>query len=457
VKIGRYEVETEIGRGAMGVVYLAVDPRLERRVAIKTYSLPDGLAPGQRREFQERFLREARAAAGLSHPGIVTVFDSDEDEATGNPFIAMEYVAGRTLRDWMDADGRLPAERAFEIAGILAGALHSAHAAGIVHRDIKPGNVLVGDDDREIKITDFGIARLQTSELTRTGMTLGSPAYMSPEQITRGSVDARSDLFSLAVILYEMLCGERPFGGDELAGLAYSIVHEQPMPISKKTAGLPLPMDEFFERALAKEPQGRFADGREFAAALSAAANAPVRFHPGAPPPSPVALPREDEEWAPRPGAYPADEDAPAAWEESGRRAISRRWPIALIVVVLLAGLVWAWRGRARVELEGTSSVRSGTLTLTVDGRRVYTRELSAEGPRRARLLRKAVGIKEESFNASIGVRPGKHEIVASLESDEGQTRHQQRVVVDMGRGEQRTLRLSAGSAYGAPLSLKLD
>jgi serine/threonine-protein kinase len=500
VKIGRYEVEIEIGRGAMGVVYLAVDPRLERRVAIKTYGLPEGLPVDQKREFQERFLREARAAACLSNPAIVTVFDCAEDEETGNPFIAMEYVAGRTLRDWMDSDGRLPADRAVEIAGILAEALHAAHEAGIVHRDVKPGNVLVSADNQEIKITDFGVARLRTSELTRTGMTLGSPAYMSPEQVTRGDVDARSDLFSLAVILYEMLVGERPFNGDELAGLAYSIVHEHPIPATKKTPGLPRAWDEFFERALAKNPAERFVDGREFSAALLRAADpatdagfvstvveelpielaaSPISELPtestAPPPPSsspppacasgadnltptaPISLPREEDEGAPRPGTYPADEDQAASWVDHERVAAPRRWLVGLALVPLVACVYWIWGGGTSVELEGKSSVRSGTLTLTVDGRNVYTRELAAESPGGVRILKKAIGIKEESFNTSIDMAPGTHEIVALLESDDGDTQHQRRVVVDLGRGENRRLRLSAGGAYGAPLSLKLD
>ena len=482
LEIGRYKVEAEIGRGAMGVVYLALDPRLQRRVAIKIYRLPDGLSADQKREFQERFLREAQAAACLSHPGIVTVFDSAEDEATGDPYIAMEYIQGRTLRERLDQDGCPPPERAFEIAAILAEALHSAHSAGIVHRDVKPGNVLVCEIDEQVKIADFGVARLPTSELTRTGMTLGSPAYMSPEHITSGQVDARSDLFSLAVILYEMLCGERPFHGEELAGLAYSIVHENPIPVTKRVAGLPRAMDEFFDRALAKEPNTRFANGSEFAAALRTAQTAPVdsgadatlvevklpdvsqavkKRLPVEQPPSPsqqIALPEEDEDGALQPGTYPADAIDPG-WEEpehtTGR---PRRWmAVAVVVLALLFGVRWVWSGGTSVELHGKSSVRSGTLTVSVDGRRVLTRELSAPGSKSVRLLKKAVGLKEERFNKSIGVTPGTHEIVALLESGDGGTQHQKRVVVEVGRGEHRKLMLSAGSGYGAPLSLKVD
>jgi len=477
--IGRYKVVAEIGRGAMGVVYLARDPRLQRRVAIKTYRLPDGLTAEQKREFQERFLREAQAAACLSHPGIVTVFDCAEDETTGDPYIAMEFIEGRTLRERLDQDGCPPPQRAFEIVSILAQALNSAHAAGIVHRDIKPGNVLVRERDDEVKIADFGVARLSTSELTRTGMTLGSPAYMSPEHITRGHVDARSDLFSLAVILYEMLCGERPFHGEELAGLAYSIVHESPIPVTKRVDGLPRAMDEFFDRALAKEPTGRFASGNEFAAALRDAQVAPIAAQseatvvdvqvPDLPevaeqplpldPPltlsQQLALPREDDDGAPQPGTYPADAND-HGWDESDPARGPRRWVFATVVVLaLLFGVHWIWSSGTTVEIRGKSSVREGTLTLTVDGRDVLKRELSAPGSKGVRMLKKAVGLKEERFDKSIGVTPGTHEIVALLKF--GDSEHRKRLIVEVGRGENRGVLVSAGSGYGAPLSLKLD
>ncbi len=481
LEIGRYKVEAEIGRGGMGLVYLALDPRLQRRVAIKVYRIPEGLSADQRREYQERFQREAQAAACLSHPGIVTVYDCAEDEATGDPYIAMEYVQGPTLRERLDADGCPPHERAFEIAAVLAEALHSAHEAGIVHRDMKPGNVLVCDADEQVKIADFGVARLRTSELTRTGMTLGSPAYMSPEHITTGQVDARSDLFSLAVILYEMLCGERPFHGEELAALAYSIVHENPIPVTKRVDGLPPAMDEFFDRALAKDPAERFADGAEFAAALRAARDAPVptgfvatlaEVELPDPPPAEekqlpvdppltlsqqISLPGEDEDGAPQPGTYPAD-TVDHGWDDAEHSGRKRRWIAAAIVVLaLLAGARWVWSGGTSVELHGKSSVRAGTLTLKVDGRKVLSRELAAEGSKGKRFLKKAVGLKEEKFTKSIGVTPGTHEIVALLEYDDDETQHEKRLIIDVERGESQKIVLRAGTGYGAPLTLKAD
>jgi serine/threonine protein kinase len=484
LEIKRYKVEAEIGRGAMGVVYLALDPRLQRRVAIKVYRTPDGLSADQKREYQERFQREAQAAACLSHPGIVTVYDCAEDEETGDPYIAMEYVQGRTLRERLDADGCPPPDRAFEIVAVLAQALHSAHETGIVHRDMKPGNILVRDTDEQVKIADFGVARLATSELTRTGMTLGSPAYMSPEHITRGVVDARSDLFALAVILYEVLCGERPFQGEELAGLAYSIVHENPIPITKRVAGLPRAMDEFFDRALAKDPADRFADGAEFAAALRAARAAPLdsgfvatlaevnlpetgaaareareNLPPTDPPLTPsqqISLPTEDDDGAPQPGTYPS-EAIDHGWDEPARAGSARRWfAVAVVTLMLLAGARWVWSGGTSVELHGKSSVRAGTLILKVDGRKVLSRELAADGSKGRRLLKRAVGLKEEKFTKSIGVTPGTHEIVALLEDDD-ETQHEKRLIVDVERGQSRKVVLRAGTGYGAPLTLKAD
>jgi len=229
-KIGRYEIESELGRGAMGVVYLARDPQLHRRVALKTFPAHEGLSRDQQQEFRERFVREARAAAGLAHPGVVTVHDVGEHD--GVPFFTMEYVPGSTLEQLLRS-GPIDAEPAFSIAERVVEALCAAHEAGIVHRDVKPANILVRASDRAVKVADFGVARIAASDLTRSGSWIGSPAYMSPEQIRGQEVDARSDLFSLAVILYEMLCGKRPFEGEDVPQLAYSIVHLTPVPISK--------------------------------------------------------------------------------------------------------------------------------------------------------------------------------------------------------------------------------
>jgi len=272
--IGRYIIERELGRGAMGVVYLATDPHLGRKVAVKTYTLPDGVAADLAAEFHERFLREARAAASLSHPGLVTVFDAGEDTERRLPFIAMEFVSGCTLKQKLEAGGRLDAAWVLGAGAVLADALGVAHRAGIVHRDIKPANILIRDEDGAAKIADFGVAHLKSSELTQTGTAPGSPGYMSPEQITSGDVDGRSDLFSLAVVLYEALCGRRPFKGNDLVALTYSIAHETQVPLARQMKDCPLALDRFFDRALSKDPAKRFPDARSFRDGLIEAAQA---------------------------------------------------------------------------------------------------------------------------------------------------------------------------------------
>ena len=269
-KIGRYEIEREIGRGAMGVVYLAQDPHLHRQVAVKTYSLPEGISEEMAKQFHERFLREARAAASLSHPGIVTVYDAGEDPARRLPYIAMEYVEGQTLKQRLEKGGPLNPTWVFAFGAVLADALNLAHRAGVVHRDIKPANILIREGDGAVKIVDFGVARLKTSDLTQTGASLGSPSYMSPEQIRGGDLDGRSDLFSLAVVLYEAFCGKRPFNGDDLVSLAYSITHDTQVPLAHQLRGCPAGLDTFFERALSKSADDRFHDGAAFRRALLA-------------------------------------------------------------------------------------------------------------------------------------------------------------------------------------------
>ncbi|PYS97184.1 MAG: hypothetical protein DMF50_01620 [Acidobacteria bacterium] len=263
-KIGRYEVQRELGRGAMGVVYLAHDPRLHRQVAVKTYTLPEGVSGEVAKEFHERFLREAQAAASLSHPGIVTIYDAGEDSAKGFPYIAMEFVPGQSLRQRLEKGDRLDPSWVLTFGAVLADALHLAHRAGIIHRDIKPANILIREGDGAAKIADFGVARLQASDLTQSGAALGSPGYMSPEQIRCVPLDGRSDLFSLAVVLYEALCGKRPFHGDDLASLVYSIAHDTQVPLSRRLGGCPAGLDRFFDRALSKDPERRFADGAAF-------------------------------------------------------------------------------------------------------------------------------------------------------------------------------------------------
>ena len=261
--LARYQIQGEIGRGMMGVVYRALDPALGRIVALKTVQSVFPLPQEQQKAFEERFLAEARVAAGLSHPAIVVVHDVGRDPDTGALFIAFEYLQGQTLSD-LTATGPLEWREAFRIAGRLAEALHHAHARGIVHRDIKPGNVMIlptGDP----KIMDFGIAKLATSQLTAAGEFFGTPSYMSPEQALGEAVDGRSDIFSLGSVTYLMLTGAKAFDAPSVPAVLNRVARHDPPPPSQFARELPSEVDVIVMRALAKRPSERYPDGRTLA------------------------------------------------------------------------------------------------------------------------------------------------------------------------------------------------
>ncbi|HUK12743.1 MAG TPA: serine/threonine-protein kinase [Thermoanaerobaculaceae bacterium] len=256
-----------LGRGAMGVVYLARDPVIGRRVALKTLTVPADAEEAE--EFRQRFLREAQAAGILNHPGIVTVHDAGVDDATGLSFIAMEFIEGKSLKDFLRAGHGFAYSEVARIGASLAGGLDYAHAKGVVHRDIKPANILLTPQGM-VKITDFGVARMESSNLTATGQFIGTPNYMSPEQVAGAAVDGRSDLFSLGVVLFELLTGQRPFVGASLTEVSYKIVHE-PAPIpSQVRPGLPPAFNPIVLKLLEKEPSRRYPRGADVARALDA-------------------------------------------------------------------------------------------------------------------------------------------------------------------------------------------
>ena len=262
---GRFVVIEEIGHGAMGVVYRARDPMIDRVVAIKTITLAG--TEEERAHFEARFQQEARAAGGLSHPAIVTIFDYGREGDTA--FMAMEVLEGRELRDLIREGGIPPAE-AVEIAARVAEALAFAHERGVVHRDVKPGNIMVLADGR-VKIMDFGIARLDAPGVkTATGLLLGSPRYMAPEQAAGESFDGRADVFSLGVVLYEMLTGAAPFSGNDIPQLMYQLMNAVVPPPSRARPGLPAVLDYVVARALKKNPQERYGSAQEFAEDLRA-------------------------------------------------------------------------------------------------------------------------------------------------------------------------------------------
>ncbi|MEI6160959.1 MAG: serine/threonine-protein kinase [Roseococcus sp.] len=288
-RFGRYEAFEELGSGAMGKVYLAMDPLIDRMVAVKVIRA-DLLGPEERVEFLERFRLEVRAAARCAHPNIVAVHDFADHEAM--PYIVMEHVPGRTISAILRGDPQERAAAARDLAtamlSVLEG-LKAAHALGVIHRDIKPGNIMITPRG-QVKITDFGIAKFGGGDLTQMGGVVGTPAYMSPEQAHGREVDPRSDLFSVAAILYEILLGRAPFAGNNMTDTLMRLTGPEPADLGS-LAGTPL--GEVLRRGLAKNPEERFADAEGFAAALRPALTRPVQ-PPAAPAPPPAATATTD-------------------------------------------------------------------------------------------------------------------------------------------------------------------
>jgi len=267
-RLGRYEVLSELGKGAMGIVYLAKDPVIGRMVAIKTIRASQmGDDDSESREFRERFIREAQTAGILSHPNIVTIHDIGEDSDTSTSFIAMEYIEGKNLKSLLSERAAFSYDQIAEMIAQVAEAIDYAHRKGIIHRDIKPANIIITTDEK-VKITDFGIAKVASSNLTTTGQFLGTPNYMSPEQVSGAPVDGRSDIFSLGVVLYELLTHRKPFVGENLTAISYKIVHEDFTPPAELSSEVPAEFNPIVARAMAKDPWNRYQRGKDFALAL---------------------------------------------------------------------------------------------------------------------------------------------------------------------------------------------
>ncbi len=287
-RLGKYLIRRELGRGAMGVVYEGFDPAIERTVAIKTIRAEQFEAT-QMTEMLARFRREAQAAGRLNHPNIVAIYEYGEDGAAGaapvaDPdatvidappaagaakiaYIAMEFIKGRELKDYFDENRRFPMQEVGRIMGELLGALGHAHSHGVTHRDMKPANVILLDSGASVKVADFGIARIETSELTQAGTVLGTPSYMSPEQFLGQTVDGRSDLFSCGVILYQFLTGEKPFTG-AVTTIMHKVLKEEPLAPSMLNATLPPAWDAVVKKSMAKNPDQRYQSAAEFAQAI---------------------------------------------------------------------------------------------------------------------------------------------------------------------------------------------
>ncbi len=309
-KIGRYEVGAELGKGAMGLVYKATDPNIGRVVALKTMRLDvHGLDAD---EMLQRFRNEARAAGLLNHPNIVTIYDAGESD--GMFYIAMEYIEGRTLHHLMNERKQLETADVVEMGKQICAGLDAAHAQGVIHRDVKPANIMIEPDGR-VKIMDFGIAKAGGG-MTSAGQVLGTPNYMSPEQVKGKKLDGRADLFSLGVIFYEMVTGKRPFTGENVTTIIYKIINEHPTPPRELDASIPPGIQAIITRCLAKSPEDRYQTGADIARdlqnykSLSAAERRPRTPHP-IPPAHPPATPGPETQAPAHPPAHPAPLSTP--------------------------------------------------------------------------------------------------------------------------------------------------
>jgi len=265
-RLGRYQLEREIGRGAMGIVYLGRDTAINRMVAIKAIPLASEFSDAELVEARSRFFREAETAGRLNHPNIVTIYDVGEER--GLAYIAMEYLKGRHLSDYAKSNNLMEPRKVLDIIGCTAAALGFAHKQQVVHRDIKPANLMYDPSTDVLKITDFGIARLSGAGSTRTGIVLGTPSFMSPEQLEGRTVTGHSDLFSLGVSLFQLLTGQLPFAADSMTGLMQQIAEAPHPPLRAFRPDLPACVEAIIDRALAKSPDARYDSGAQMAAAL---------------------------------------------------------------------------------------------------------------------------------------------------------------------------------------------
>ena len=342
-RIGRYEIIETLAHGGMGVVYKAKDPLIERVVAIKTLGF--GLSPIEAEAFRKRFAREAKSAGRLNHPNIVTIHDMGESD--DGAYIAMEFLEGRTLRDLLDSGVPLPPAQVAEIAIQVADGLAFAHQHGVVHCDVKPGNIMVLASGA-VKIMDFGIALLPTGSRTFAGNVLGSPRYISPEQIVGRPVDARSDIFAVGAVLYEMLTGVAPFAAATIDEILYQVINEKPEPPSLRNPGLPSGFDPIVERAMAKHPDDRYQRVQEMGAALR---ELELKLEPLAVPalvadPTPSIAPGAKTVELDSTGARPAADFLPAggARDPHGQRRRLALFgiPVALVAVAAVLRLASA-------------------------------------------------------------------------------------------------------------------
>jgi len=341
--LGRYEILKEIGRGAMGVVYLGRDPKIERPVALKC--LQDSLFEGQE---EVRFQQEMLALGRLVHPGIVTIFDAGEDSESGHAYIVMEYVEGSSLAGLMREGHAFTVEQIRRIGIQICYALDFAHSRGVIHRDIKPGNILLSTDLMSVKVTDFGIARLDTGGSTQTHQLLGTPQYMSPEQCDNQPIDGRSDLFSVGAMLYELLTGEKPFSGASLAAIMNHVLTRTPPAVKSVVPAIPDRLSDVVMKALQKAPSARFSSGKEMAEALTASAGEERTVV--------VSSPQQPASLAP---------PSPVENRSEKKRTPSHFWSGVLVLLIL--GALWGGWSFLRMNAKTTATAQIGTVDLSSD------------------------------------------------------------------------------------------
>jgi serine/threonine-protein kinase len=439
--LGRYEIQEEIGRGMMGVVYRALDPALGRTVALKTVSLLLAVPDEDRAGFEQRFLNEARVAAGLNHPGIVVVHDVGRDPGSASLYIALEYLEGETLSERVKREGHLDWREALRLTAKVADALHHAHERHIVHRDVKPANIMVLPNGQP-KLMDFGIAKIPASQLTNAGEFFGTPSYMSPEQATGEPLDARSDVFSLGAVLYLLLTGTRAFDAPSVPGILARVANKDPLPPSKLTPGLPAVVDDVVARALAKDPGQRYATAHMLAEDIQDVLA--------------ERAPRHRATWTPPP---PADETMRSGAAGGGGAAAAattrppepptadlRRDPslmlrlaervgyrgVLVLVALVAVGLAFPLAGRraaqsfpiplpsllttaepGHLEIDFEHPLRSGTLRVYVDDEQVLEEALSGKVTKKILNFR----LRKGSTNQTLDVAPGEHVIRVDVDS----------------------------------------
>ena len=433
--IARYKILSELGQGAMARVYLALDPNISRKVALKVLE-PRGLVAAiDMDELRTRFLLEARAAGNLRHPSAVAIYDADFDPDTGLSFIAMEWVDGQSLDHLLKQEGPLSTDRAISIVCQMASALDAAHSQGLIHRDVKPANILL-DNQGNAKLSDFGIAKAESMELTSTVQVLGTPFYMSPEQIRDEDLDGRSDLFSLGVVLYQSLTGQQPFQAESLPALTHKILHVDPRPPRSLNAEISPPLESAMNKVLDKDADKRFQTGAELAKALGQEV-VPVTATVNITHPSLHAHTREmdstdgstNRKWWGLLGTFLAvitlfaglaaiwkTEPATVSPPVQSTEATSTSQPVfGSTDAVSGAGTARAGAAKASstLQISYTNRLKSATLEVWIDGEQILTKPLT--GPRG--FFKRAVG---RTVLESIPVSAGHHDVKVSIRGSAG-------------------------------------